>query len=172
MTYSSTKINRLHLLRSFLYSISVGVTVGSFWKAGAAQESHRTADVIKLCQRRSENLTTIAHSISMPTKWKAGNAQIWLTRGDKRRQGGLQQSTPLMMLSNWLVCPYWEKGPQSSPLLLWNRSEFDTWLALSEIFLYSHFVLLIFSQVLDSNLKYHLAINAICLQGSLTKQRL
>jgi hypothetical protein len=43
---------------------------------------------------------------------------------------------------------------------------------MRKIFLYSHFVLLIFSQVLDNGLKYHLAINALCLQGSLTKQRL
>ena len=43
---------------------------------------------------------------------------------------------------------------------------------MSEIFLYSHFVLLIFSQVLDNGLKFHLAINALCLQGSLTKLRL
>ena len=40
-------------------------------------------------------------------------------------------------------------------------------------FFYSHFVLLLFSpQVLDNRLQYSHAINALCLQGSLTKQRL
>ncbi len=44
---------------------------------------------------------------------------------------------------------------------------------MRKIFLYSYFVLLLFShQVLDNKLKYTLAINALCLQGSLTKQRL
>ena len=40
-------------------------------------------------------------------------------------------------------------------------------------FFYSHFVLLLFlPQVLDNRLQYSHAINALCLQGSLTKQRL
>ena len=42
----------------------------------------------------------------------------------------------------------------------------------SKIFRYSHFVLLIFSQVLDNGLKCHLAINALFWEGSLTKQHL